>query len=81
MNDLGSSLPRFHHPLKTNRVIFRHVRSHDQNGVRIQQVAWPVCGSASPEGCAQTGHGGTVSYAGLVTDADHPQAGGEELFD
>ena len=37
--------------------------------------------AAAPERGAQTGHRGAVSYPGLVADADHPQAGGEQLLD
>src|SRR6202051_3657925 len=54
---LCSSLSRFHHPLETNWVIFCHVRPHDQNGVRIQEVAWWGSGSASSKGLAQTRNG------------------------
>ena len=32
-------------------------------------------GAAAPERGAQTGHGGAMSYPGLVADADHAQAG------
>ena len=31
-------------------------------------------GAAATEGCAQTGHGGAMSYPGLIADAHHPQS-------
>ena len=37
--------------------------------------------SAASVGGAQTGHGGAMSYTGLIADADHAEAGGEEFFD
>ncbi len=57
VNHLCSALSRFHDPLETDRVILRHVGTHDQNGVRVQEVAWRGCRSPSAKGCAQTGHG------------------------
>src|SRR5580692_1168651 len=77
VNHLRSSLPGFHDPLETYGMIFSHVRSHDQNGVGIDEVTWCSCRSPSTEGCAQTGHRGAMSYTGLVADAHHAQACGE----
>jgi hypothetical protein len=56
VNYLRSSLTGFHDPLETNGMIFGHVGSHDQNRVRIDEVAWCGCRSSSTERCAQTGH-------------------------
>src|SRR5246500_4835989 len=81
VNDLGTALSRFDHPLETDRVILRHIRAHNQNGVRIHKIARRSRRSASTERGAQTGHRRAVSYTGLVADADHAQAGREELFD
>src|ERR1700757_5203099 len=81
VNDLGTALSRFDHPLETDRVILRHVRAHNQDGIRIYEIARRSCSSTSAEGGAQTGHRGAVSYTGLVADADHAQAGRKELFD
>src|ERR1700756_4506202 len=81
VNDLRTAFSRFDHPLETDRVILRHVRAHNQNGIRIYEIARRSRRSASSEGGAQTGHRGAVSYTGLVADAYHAQAGCEELFD
>ena len=56
VNDLRTALSRLNHPLETDRVILRHVRAHNQNGIRIHEIAWRSCGSAATEGGAQTGH-------------------------
>jgi len=56
VNDLCSSLTRFHDPLETDGMIFGHVGSHDQNGVGIDKVAWWCCRSPSAKRSAQTGH-------------------------
>jgi hypothetical protein len=56
VNHLRSSLPRFHDPLETDWMIFGHVGAHDENGVRIDEVARCGCRSSPTEGCAQTGH-------------------------
>src|SRR5713101_715942 len=56
VNNLRTALSRFDHPLETDRVILRHVRAHNQNGIRIHEVARRSCRSASTEGGAQTGH-------------------------
>src|ERR1700739_4278033 len=81
VNDLRTALSRFDHPLETDRVVLRHVRAHNQDGIRIYEIARRSCRSASAKGGAQTGHRGAVSYTGLVADADHAQAGRKELFD
>jgi hypothetical protein len=81
VNNRGSFLFRFHDPLEGNRVIFRHVRSHNQDRVGIQHVLRCGRGPASSVGCAQTGHSRAMSYAGLIADAHHPQARSEQLFD
>src|SRR5205085_12499795 len=68
-----------HHPLEPDRMALGHVRSHDQDAVRVGQVLLEG-GCASPtEGCPQTGDGGGVSYAGLVLDLDGAQGGGQLL--
>src|SRR5216683_5484351 len=56
VNDLRTALSRFDHPLETDRVILRHIRAHNQNGIRIHEIARRSCRSASTEGSAQTGH-------------------------
>ena len=77
---LGAALAGFHHPLEPHRVILGHVRSHDHDAVRVHEVLLVVGGAAAPERGPQTGDRRAVSYAGLVFDLDHAQAG-EELFD
>jgi len=56
VNDLRTALSRFDHPLKTDRVILRHIRAHNQNGIRIYEIARRSRRSAAAEGGAQTGH-------------------------
>src|SRR4029077_6947933 len=56
VNDLRTALSRFDHPLETDGVILRHVRAHNQDGIRIYEIARRSCRSASAEGGAQTGH-------------------------
>ena len=80
MDDFCSSLFCFHHPLKTNGMIFGHVRTHDEDGVRVHEIRQGGGGASPAKACAQTGHGGAVSYTGLVADANHAQAGGEQFL-
>ena len=68
-------------PTGSHRVILGHVRSHDQDRIGIGQVLLRRGGAAAPKRCAQTGHGGAVSYTGLVADANHAQASGEKFLD
>ena len=81
MNDGRAPLARCHHPLKADRVILSHRRSHDENGIGVRQVG--LCGSraAAPQRCAQTGHGRAMSYPGLVADANHAQTPTEKFLD
>ena len=68
--DEGSAtcFPSFECPLKSARVIFCRVGSHDQNHIGVLDV-FPVIGHrAAAEGGGQTGHRGTVSYASLMID-------------
>ena len=81
MNDLRPALPRFHHPLESDRMVLRHRRPHNQHRVRITQVLLRSGRPAPPKARSKTWNGGGVSYTGLVGDADHPQANGEEFFD
>src|SRR5581483_4129267 len=50
MNDLGLVLfPGLHHPLEPHRMVFRHVGSHDQDCVCIDQVLLGSGGPAASE--------------------------------
>src|SRR5579872_756104 len=80
MNDLGAFFTRFHDPLETYRMVFRHGRAHDQDRIGIYQILLRGGCAASPERSAQTGHGGTVSYPGLIADADHAKPGSKQFF-
>jgi hypothetical protein len=62
-------------------MIFRHGRAHDQNGIRVSKIL--LCGSSAPapEGGAQTGHRRAMSYASLVADTHHSQAGRKQFLD
>src|SRR5919109_133552 len=80
VDDLCAALARFDYPLKTNGMILCHVRAHDQNGIRVHEVAWRGSRPTAAKGRAQTGHGRAMSYTGLIADADHPEPGREELL-
>src|SRR5205807_10365274 len=81
MNDLRPALARLNHPLKSHGMVFRHRRSHDEDGVRVAEILLRSGRAAASEGSAQTGHGRAMSYTGLVADADHSQPAREELAD
>src|SRR6185369_10170838 len=38
VDDLRALLSSLHHPLKADGMVFRHGRSHDQNGIRELEV-------------------------------------------
>ena len=81
MNDLRPALARLHHPLEADRMVLRHRRSHDEDGVRVAEILLRSGRAAASEGSAQTGHGRAMSYTGLVADADHSHPDSEELAD
>jgi hypothetical protein len=62
-------------------MVLRHRRPHNKDRVRVTQVLLRSSSPAPSKTRSQTGNGGGVSNAGLVGNADHSQAGGEELFD
>ena len=44
------------YPLESDRMVFRHVRAHDQDGIGSWKISL-CCGSAATaKRCAQTGH-------------------------
>ncbi len=66
----ATCFPGFKCPLKSARVVFRRVGTHDQDDIGILDV-FPVVGHCTAaEGGGQTGHRGTVSYASLMIDVD-----------
>ena len=81
VNNGGAAFTRCHDPLEAHRMVFGHRRSHDKNRVSIFQVGQCGGGAAAAQRCAQTGHGGAVSYPGLVADANHAQASAEQFLD
>ena len=81
MDNFGAAFARLHHPLKADRVVLGHRRSHNQNGIGVAQILLCRRGAAAAERCAQTGHSGAMSYPRLIADANHAQPGGEQLFD
>src|SRR5579871_2719954 len=80
MNDRSALLFGFDDPLKANGMVLGHVGTHDENDVGVGEIFGRAGGTAAAECCAQTGHGGAMSYSGLVADTDHAQAGGEKFF-
>jgi hypothetical protein len=62
-------------------MVLRHRRSHNQDRVRVTQVLLRSRRPASSKTRSKTWNRGGVSYAGLVGDANHSQAGGEKFFD
>src|SRR5688572_16948814 len=82
MDDLRAMLNfRFHRPAECHGVVFRHVRAHDDDAVRVLHAAWIHGGGAAAESGPQTGDAGAVSYSRLVLDRDHAQAPHELLMD
>jgi hypothetical protein len=81
MDDGCAFFARFHHPLKSDGVIFRHRRSHNENCVGVAEVLLRGGSSAASERGAQTGHRGAVSYTGLVADANHAQTSCKKFLD
>jgi hypothetical protein len=81
MNDLGSLFPGLDHPLKADRVILGHVRAHDENRIRIQQILRRGGRPAPSISGAQTGHRRAMSNPGLVADTYHSQAPGKQFLD
>ena len=81
VNDRGAALAGLDDEAETDRMLLGHGRAHDQHRVGIGQIL--QCGrrAAAPERCAQTGHGGAMSYPGLVADRHHAESGGEQLLD
>ena len=56
--------------------------ANDEPSIKTQSAVEICCAQPAPaEGGAQTGHRAAVSYTGLVGNAHHSQASGEELFD
>ena len=74
-------LARLHHPLEADGMVLGHRRAHDEDGVGVGQILLRGGGAAASERCAQTGHGGAVSYPGLVADANHAQTSAEKFLD
>ncbi len=81
MNDLRPALPRFHHPLKSHGMVFRHRRPHNEDRVGVTQILLRSGSPAPSKARSKTWNGGAVSNAGLVGDAHHAQADGEKFFD
>src|SRR5579884_1702908 len=80
VNDRSAALARFDHPLEADRMVLRHRRSHNENGVRVSEVLLSCGRAAASERGSQTGNRRAVSYTCLIAEAHHPQAAGEELF-
>ena len=80
MNDGCAALLRLHYPTESDRVALRHVRTLNDNAVRILKILLESGGSAATERCPQTGDGGGVSNTGLIFDLYDAQRG-EELLD
>src|SRR5438105_11950147 len=62
-------------------MVLSHVDAHDDDALRVSEVPLGSRGAATSEARAQTGHSAAVSYAGLVFDPNHPQAGAKQLLD
>ncbi len=67
--------PRFHDEPESHRVVFGRVAPHRQNDIRVADVRPAVGHRSSSERGGQTGHRGAVSYAGLLLDRHHAEAG------
>ena len=81
MDNFRPTLSRLHYPLEADRMVLRHRRSHNQNGVRVLQILLRCSSAAAPKRCPQTGDGRAMSYAGLIAKAHHPEAASKEFLD
>ena len=68
-------------PAKSDRVGFRHIATHDQDAIAIDQVLLKSCCTAAPKRCAQTGHRRRVSNARLIFDRNNTKPSVQQLLD
>ena len=80
MNDLAAALARFHHPLKSYGMLLGHRRADNKDGIRIRKGLLRSCRPAASNRGTQTGHRRTVSYSGLVADANHAQSSSKKFL-
>ena len=81
MNDPGALFLRLDDEPETDWMVFSHIRAHDDDAVTLAEILQKGGCSAAAESGAQTGHGGGVSYPGLIFDRDHSQTSCKELLD
>src|SRR5215813_473948 len=81
MDNFCPTLTRFHHPWKPTGWF----SAMDDPMIRIASALLKSCCAVvappRPNEVPQTGHGRAMSYTGLVADADHSQANGEQFLD
>ena len=73
--------PRFHDEPESHRVVLGRVAAHRQNDIRVADVRPAVGHRSSSERGGQTGHRGAVSYACLLLDRHHAEAGAKCLHE
>src|SRR5262245_63588661 len=80
MNNLGAVLDfGLHRPAEGDRVVFRHVGTHDHDTVGVIHAARIKGGRAAAKSCPQTGDARAVSYPRLVLDGDDAETTHELL--
>ncbi len=74
MDDFGAVLDfRLHRPAESDRMVFRHVGTHDDDAVGVGHAAGIECRRAAAESRPQTGDARAVSYPRLILDGDDSQ--------
>src|SRR5215470_6936598 len=81
MNDLGAVLDfGLHRPAEGDRVVFRHVGTHDHDTVGVIHAARIKGGRAAAKSGPQTGDARAVSYPRLILDRHNAKAAHELLM-
>lgn len=64
----------FERPAEGNGMAFRHIGTHDQDGVRVDEIAGKRRRPSPAECDPQTGDRGGMSYPGLIFDGNNAQS-------
>ena len=70
-----------HRPAKRYRMVFRHIRAHDDDAIGVRHAARIHGRGAATEPSPQTGDARAVSYTGLVLDRYDTEPTHELLLD
>ena len=72
---------RFHRPMERHGMSLSHVRSHDQDAVAIDKVAWGIGAGTESEGWRKRCNGGGMAIPCGVLGGQDAQTSREELSD